>query len=88
MSLNRFVREAQPLIDILRDPLSPARRPLDYSDAYRDLTILLGNDEIWNSIVEIQEGCASNYVLHNLGNARIEWLKKFRRERIQKAVNQ
>ncbi len=78
MSHKRFTEETRRLMDIVSDPLAPVRTPVDYANAYRDLSTLLLNEEIWESVFELREGCKSNYALHNLGVERIEWLKRFK----------
>jgi|GEM_PF-3454126 len=80
ISHNRFYRETQPLIDILRDPLSPARQPVRYAEAYRDLGLLVCDDSIWSALFVVAPGAKSNYALHNLGAERVEWLKAFREQ--------
>ncbi len=78
ISHNRFVREVRPLVDILRDPLSPARCPVEYTEAYRDLSLLVSDDTIWAALFDVEPGAKSNYALHNLGSERVKWLKRFR----------
>ncbi len=84
ISHNRFVREAGPLIDILRDPFSPARCPMEYAEAYRDISLLVCDDTIWAALFEVAPGAKSNYALHNLGIERVEWLKAFREQVLAK----
>lgn len=78
LSFNRLIAELRPLIDILRDPFSPARQPLQYAEAHRDLVLAVTNDDIWQQIFEIQPGCRTNNLLHTLGTERMEWLRGFR----------
>ncbi len=78
MSHKRFTDETRRLMDVVADPLAPVRTPIEYANAYRDLSTILLNEEIWSSVFEIRDGCKSNYALYNLGKERIEWLTRFK----------
>ena len=82
ISTNRLLSELKTLVDTVRDPLSPVRKPTKYAEAYRDLLVLLSHEEIYRSIFEIQPGSKSNKLLVNLGKSRIEWLKRFHEDRV------
>ena len=86
MSSRRLAKELIGSIDVLSDPLAAGRNPLGYSEAYRDLYILVGNEERWASIFEVQPGNKSNRVLHEVGAARMEWLKKWRDDELRKVL--
>lgn len=84
LSHTRWVREVLPLIDLLRDPFSPGRQPVEYAEAYRDISLLVCDDNIWAALFEVAPGAKSNYALHNLGIERVEWLKAFREQVLAK----
>lgn len=78
MTARRLAKELKGAVDILSDPMSPVRRPLDYSNAYRDLAFIISDESRWESIFVVEEGSESNFVLHDLGSKRVEWLKSFK----------
>ena len=88
MSRRALAKELVATIDILSNPLSAARNPFEYTHAYRDLYILVSDDDRWEGIFETQPGAKSNYVLHALTPARVEWLKQWREREVKKVVNE
>lgn len=88
MSQRALAQELIAAVDILADPLAPARRPFEYAHAYRDLFILVADEGRWSEIFMVREGARSNYVLHAMGSARVEFLKQWRDAELPKAVNE
>ena len=88
MSRRALAQELIAAIDVLSNPLSAARNPFEYSHAYRDLFILVSHEERWQSIFEVQPGAKSNYILNEVGQARINWLKEWRERELAKAVGE
>lgn len=88
MSQRALAQELIAAVDILADPLAPARRPFEYAHAYRDLFILISDDDRWQEIFAVREGAKTNYVIHALGSARVEFLKRWRDTEIPRAVNE
>jgi hypothetical protein len=84
VSLLRLINEIRPAIDVLRDPFSPARHPVKYTEAYRDLAVVVTNEDIWRQMFEIQPGCHTNNLIHTLGVERIKWLRKFREQEMER----
>ena len=85
ISHRRLGLELRALIDTLRDPLSPARRPVEYANAYRDLMVLVSNERYWQMIFNVQPGCNSNYIMTLLKGFRLDWLRQFRAAELQKS---
>lgn len=78
ISHRKLGHELREAIDVLIDPLSPGRRPVEYTRAYRDLLLLVDDEDRWAMIFEIQPGCATNYILNVLKPFRVEFLKAWR----------
>ncbi len=75
--LNRLSKELIEAIDIVSDPLSQNRDPAGYSTSLKDLVILISDAETWERIWEVKEGSKTNKVLNQLGEKRVNWLKRF-----------
>lgn len=86
MSSRRLAGELIKAIDILSDDLAPARKPYEFTQAYRDLYVLVGDEERWASIFDIQPGNKSNFILHHLGPSRVKWLKQWREDEVRKVL--
>lgn len=82
ISMKRLTPELREAIDIASDVFAPGRTPTKYAQAIIDLTTIVTNEDIWSVINHIEDGRKSNHLLHNLGAERIEWLRKFREQRL------
>jgi hypothetical protein len=84
ISIRQITEEIRPLIDAVRDPILEINDPPTWWDAHHRLRTLMANDDIWETLMTVQEGRASNYAIHNLGVERIEWLRDFREKNTKK----
>ncbi len=84
ISYRRLAHELRELIDVLRDPLSSTREPLKYSNAYRDLLVLVIDEDRWAQIFAVKEGCATNHILNALKPFRVEWLQAWRETELKR----
>ena len=84
MSSRRLAGELIKAIDVLSDVLAVVRDPRGYTEAYRDLYVLVGDEDRWASIFEVKPEYKSNRILHELGPTRIKWLKQWREDEVPK----
>jgi len=80
MSQGKLYPLLKALVDILSDPAAQQERPAVWAEAHVELARLLNVPGNWETVVSVREGANSNFIQHNLGPFRMNFLRIFREQ--------